>query len=230
MNHFAKRWTSFCVGAACACTLLLTPVGAANQYEAYGQVLKTMGVMTGDEHGDLTLDSGATRVQGLIMLLRLTGQIDAASKYTGSMPFKDVSEHYKPYVAYAYANQITAGMSDTEFGTDLPMNYKMYLSFLMRSLGYTDSGNNKDFTYDGAMDKAVSIGLVKEEERAAVEQADVFDRGTLAYYSFQALFLPMKGQSTTSLIESLTAQGKFSVQSVIQNDLFAAYYNKVLSD
>lgn len=221
-----KKFVSLLLAGSLSLTLL-TGTAAALDGAQCAQALQQCGMLLGDENGDLMLSSGATRAQGLVMLLRLTGQEQEARNCTASIPFRDVPAWVRPYVAYANQKGLTYGVSNTQFGTDLPMSFDMYLAFLLRCLGYSEAAG--DFTYQKVQSFAAAVGLIHEEDDAAGYAAS-FLREDLALYSFRALFLPMKGTPSVSLAEKMAAQGLLDVDTALKNDLFAAYYNKALAD
>ena len=67
-----------------------------------------MGLFLGTDHG-YELDRAATRVEGVVMLIRMLGEEEAALAYTGAQPFRDVPEWASKYVAYAYGMGYTKG-------------------------------------------------------------------------------------------------------------------------
>ncbi len=200
---------------------------AADPFYDYADALNKVGVFKGMDNGAYNLTTPPTRVQGLIMLLRLTGQEGAALAHTGKVVFKDVPAWASPYVSYAYANGITKGMSKTEFGTDIKMNSRMYFTFLLRSLNYNDAAG--DFTYDTSIEKAKVAGIIAPFDERVGDDVS-FLRGHMAYYSFVALFTDLKGKAGVSLIENLEADGKIDPTKGLDSSLFAGYYNKVISD
>ena len=74
------------------------------------------------------LDAGATRMQGLIMLIRLLGEEEAALAYTGPCPFADVSGNSAKYAGYAYSKGYTSGTTPTTFGNG-PLKPNAFLTF-----------------------------------------------------------------------------------------------------
>ena len=63
-------------------------------------------------------------------------------RWDWNTPFTDVADWAKPYVGYAYANGLTAGVSQTRFGSESSVTAAQFLTFVLRALGY-ESG--KDF-------------------------------------------------------------------------------------
>ena len=177
------------------------------RYTRYADALHEMGLFLGTGEG-YELTRAATRVEGIVMLIRLLGEENAALAYTGSHPFRDVPSWAAPYVAYAYEKGYTVGVSSTEFAPNAEIDAAQYLTFLLRALGYDDGAG--DFLWSEAGDKAVAVGLISTAENRNF--ATLFYRDHVAYTSYLALFTPLKDAGTT-LIEKLLASGAVSEQA-----------------
>ena len=163
----------------------------------------------GTPHFDL--DKPATRMQGLVMLIRLLGEEEAALSYTGKCPFKDLSGQYAQYAAYAYSKGYTTGVSKNTFGEG-PLTANAFITFTLRALGYDD--RNGDFKYSEAYKMAENIGMI--QKGAYADQKKAFLRDDCAYVSFRALDMIMKNENTY-LIESLAEKG------VVEVDMISIY-------
>ena len=78
----------------------LAPVLAAPDYQSDGQVLKELGVLTGDEDGDLMLDDNFKRQDMVVMISRLYKEENKAKSYIGKNIFKDLNADTKFYIPY----------------------------------------------------------------------------------------------------------------------------------
>lgn len=184
--------------AICASLFAGVTVSAAGytpKYTAAAETLYEFGLFKGvgkDASGNpnFALEQKATRLQGLVMLLRLLGKEEAALAYTGSNPFTDVPDWGKPYVGYAYENKLTKGTSATTFTPDGELLGKAYLTFVLRALGYDDAAG--DFTYNDALTKAKELSLITGDAyNGAIYRDDC------AYVSLKALTTVMKGGEQT---------------------------------
>ena len=140
----------------------------ASEHDSYADALYSLGLFKGvgtDSEGDpiFALDESATRLQSLVMLIRLLGEEEAALSCTETHPFADVPVgHWAySYVAYGYAKQYTSGSGANSFSPDLPATANMYLTYLLRALGYDDAAG--DFSYEDAIAKAESVKLIPED-------------------------------------------------------------------
>jgi hypothetical protein len=72
------------------------------------------------------------------MLIRAMGKESEALGGSWSHPFTDVDSWADKYVGYGYEKGLTKGVSATQFGTG-NADSDMYLTFMLRALGYDDS-------------------------------------------------------------------------------------------
>ena len=165
--------------------------------------LKAMGLFKGVSDTDFALDRAPTRAEALVMLLRLMGVAQEAAQYTGSHPFTDTADcaWADPYIAYAWDKGITKGYGTTFGGSD-NADGRMYFTFVLRALGYSDADG--DFSYSNPYTLARSIGIFPEGT-----YADNFMRGDVVLVSYAALTAKCKGSERT-LAESLMAVGALS--------------------
>ena len=95
------------------------PVFAAkSEAQEAAQTLHDLGLFKGtgtDVSGNpiFDLNRAPTRAEAVTMLVRLLGKEDEALAGDWNTPFTDVADWAKPYVGYAYANGLTAGVSQT---------------------------------------------------------------------------------------------------------------------
>ena len=88
----------------------------AVDYNAMAGALKTMHLFKGSftGYGDgYDLEVAPTRLQALIMFIRVLGEEEAALAYIGSTPFQDIAagSQAETYVGYAYSKGYTNGLS-----------------------------------------------------------------------------------------------------------------------
>ena len=179
-------------------------------YNALADALHTMGLFAGSTtpYGSgYDLERPPTRTEGLIMLLRLLGEEQAAREYSGSnVTFLDVPKWARPYVSYAYSKGYTVGQMVTAegvtFGASDTMAPRDYVTFLLRALGYAEG---TDFSWKAAIDDGVTLGLLSEGERTLLSEHP-FLRAQVVYLSYFALSSELAG-GERSLVERLTASG-----------------------
>lgn len=190
----------------------LSTVSLANEagnYVAEAQQLKILGVFQGTSNG-FELTRQPTRLEGLIMLIRLLGvETQAKAMSSDECVFTDVSSGGKGYVNYAYKNGLTNGIGNHLFGSSNKVNALSYTTFLLRALGYSDS--NGDFTYNQSIEFAKTIGLYSAADVSELTAA-TFLRDHVAKTSMLALGTNVKAGNET-LLQKLVNVGAVSEDS-----------------
>lgn len=179
-------------------------------YNAMAQALKALhlfrGSLTGYGSG-FDLEASPTRLQALIMFIRLLGEEDTALAWTGTTPFSDVASGTDAarYVGYAYSKGYTNGYTPTTFAPSRKVNAYQYTEFVLRALGYSSSSNTD---LSDTLSRAVNCGVLTAGEQAMLAQ-DPFLRAELVYVSYYTLDATLANGNQT-LKQSLCAQGVFS--------------------
>jgi len=207
-----KKLVSLLLCAIMMASMIVIPAQAAYtpQHTAQAETLYELGLFRGtgtnpDGTPIYALENTATRMQGLIMLIRLLGEEEAALAYEGPCPFTDVSGNSAKYAAYAYSKGYTTGTTATTFGNG-PLKANAFLTFVLRALGYNDKAG--DFTYGTAFLKAAEIGLIAGGE--CTNQSAGIYRDVCAQVSHNALVTNVKGGGTLvdKLIDAGAVDGK----------------------
>jgi hypothetical protein len=175
------------------------------KYDEYAEKLATIGVFKGTGNG-FELDRAPTRLEGLVMLIRLLGKEDEAineSLTESNSYFSDAPTWGIPYTNYAYKHGLSMGIGNGLFGVEQPLVAKAYYTFVLRALGYDDSSG--DFNYNDAIDYALSQGVVSQELYTDIMEQE-FTRDYVAKVSYDALYCFVKG-SNTKLIDTLVQSG-----------------------
>lgn len=180
---------------------------SAVDYPAMASSLKTLGLFRGSDtaYGEgFDLEKAPTRMEALIMLIRLLGEEDAALRCTASHPFTDVPAWANAYAAYAYSMGYSNGMSAAVFGTTVAASAEMYTEFLLRALHYSSVAQT-DIT--DAPERAYSAGVLTAGEVTAL-RTDTFLRADVVYLSYYALETNVSGGGALS--DTLIARGIFT--------------------
>lgn len=182
---------------------MLAATAFAVDYTRSADALKDLGLFKGSDKG-YELDRAPTRLEAGVMLVRLLGQEDnakaLAANYTA--PFTDVKPWAYGYVQYLYDNGLSKGQGGGLFGSDNPCTAQQYATFLLRALGYADSGNTPDFNYANAISYATLKGVVDDLNC----DSSNFLRGHMAAMGYTALSAaPKTGEA--NLLTKLTASG-----------------------
>jgi hypothetical protein len=152
--------------------------------------LNAWGLFRGVSDSDFDLYRKPTRTEALIMLIRAEGEESAALAGSWEHPFTDVPAWADAYVGYGYETGLTKGVSDTLFGAAAAAGADMYLTFMLRALGYDDDAG--DFSWDSPYALATELGLLT----GSVDTRN-FWRRDMVIVSFHALECARKGSSQT---------------------------------
>ena len=116
-----------------------TDVADTDNVEAI-EVLKSVGIMVGDESGDFNPDQNVTRNEMAVVMSNLMAYNVAT--YANTSPFTDVPSWAEPYVAACWTNGITAGYSDTTYGGSDTVTTAQAALMVMKALGYFQYGSD----------------------------------------------------------------------------------------
>ncbi len=165
--------------------------------------LRQLGLFSGVSETNFDLERAPTKIEAMVMLIRILGKEEFLSKIGSWHPFTDVPAWANRYIAYAYSWKLANGVSPTQFGTEA-VNAGTYLTFVLRALGYSDT-NGEDFTWDNPYDLAKSVGILP-----TFIDTENFWRADIVTISYAALNAKLKNENR-SLAEKLIEAGIFTV-------------------
>lgn len=178
------------------------------QYTADAEKLYELGLFKGsgndaDGNPNFKLSSKCTRLEALVILIRLLGLEDEALATTAENPFTDMQNSWgKKYVAYAYSIGLTNGIGNNRFGTGRSTPTQ-FATFILRALGYSDAKGG-DFKFSEAIDKARELDLIPET--MFTDDSDTLLRDACVNICFNALTTNLKDSDQT-LAEKLVEEG-----------------------
>ncbi len=152
--------------------------------------LYTLGLLAGkgtlaDGSINFDLSSNLTRAESITQVVRFLGAEKDATANTNTHPFTDLLTWAVPYISYAYANGITAGVSATKFDCNSAMSDYAFLTAILRVLGYKDAEG--DFSWNTPYALAKTVGLIENETPDTN-----FTRGDAFVICFNALTATVK--------------------------------------
>ncbi len=168
--------------------------------------LHALGLLAGvgnnaDGSVNFATEGSLTRAQSITQVVRFLGAEKDATTTTNAHPFTDLAAWAVPYISYAYANGITAGVSATKFDGDSAMSDFAFLTAILRVLGYKDSEG--DFVWNNPYALAKSAGLINSETPDTA-----FTRGDAFVICYNALTAKVK--SGDDVATQLMAKGLFT--------------------
>ncbi|MCQ2405874.1 MAG: MBL fold metallo-hydrolase [Oscillospiraceae bacterium] len=164
--------------------------------------LKELGLFKGVSDTSFELNRAPTRIEALVMLIRVLGKEQEALEGDFEHPFTDVPSWADAYIGYAFQNNLTNGVSDTLFGNS-SASAATYLTFVLRALGYSDK-QSEDFFWDNPYSLAEEVGILPN----TVDREN-FLRADVVTISYAALSAKMKG-TADALAEKLISCNVFT--------------------
>ena len=178
-------------------------------YNAMAQSLKFLSLFRGTDNAfgeGFDLENEPTRIEALIMLIRLLGEEKEALACTGTHPFTDVPEWCNSYVAYAYEKGYSNGVGGDQFGTYIKASAVMYMEFVLRALGYSSTATTD---ISDSLGRAQRAGVIRTREQDMLGETQ-FLRADVVYLSYYALDVPVNN-SYRALYQRLIAAGLFNM-------------------
>lgn len=196
---------------------LYSPYVSVEQANEEAAALNKLGLFLGTGNG-FALEEVPTRLQGLVMLVRILGEEDKAKACDYTHPFRDVPAWGDRYVAWAYNRGYTNGTSKTTFTPNAPITAQQYLAFILRAMNYAD-----EVTYQSTIADAHRLGIIPSNEYNDLKAT--FVRADIVHITYSALRATEKTSGKPFYI-CLIAKG--AVDEDIAKSIFEAesYPNK----
>jgi len=167
-----KKSLSLLVAIAMVFSMFATVVSAATASEA-GAKLQSLGVIKGDQSGNLMEDATWKKQDIAVLLARLSGVEAAAQATAKSHTFADVpAGYYDGFLSWAAEKQYLTGVSATTFGFGGTLTNQEFYAVVLRTLGVDTAGDN----YAKTMELAAAAGLVAADVdgKAEAKRGDTY--------------------------------------------------------
>ena len=139
----------------------VVPALAAEEDSPVLRTVKALGIMVGDEKGNLNLDNGVTRAQFAKMLVAASKYRDSVSPDgTGYALYRDVkNDHWaSEYIRIAAQEGWMTGYTDSTFRPENTITLEEVCASTLRLLGYSGGDLAGSFPY-AHLSKASALGL-----------------------------------------------------------------------
>lgn len=136
--------------------------------------LKNLGLISGNNQGDLELDRAPTIYEVAIMLVRMMGEEEMALSHKYEHPYENVPSWASCYVGYLYKKNIISNDDIKLFASEESLNAPEFVELLLKVVRREERGNNY-VEYD-SLERAYSLRLIDIElfEKLSAEK---FTRG-----------------------------------------------------
>ena len=233
-----KRALSLALSATMLSGMMVMGAGAqsyadvtSSHHEEAIAVMQAVGVMIGDENGNFNPDKMVTRAEMATVMANLLG-LKAEDFKTASIPFTDVPEWARPYVAACYASGVTSGTSATTYGSNDPVTAVQASLMLMKALGYFQY--QSDFGGDwqiATIKQASSIDLFNGINTGANDALSRDNVAQLALNALEATMVQPTKNGSTIIVGDITITGDVEYKDVTSSaDYAKAMADKVLDD
>lgn len=179
--------------AGCMLLTCAPVLGAWENEEDISILLSELGIMQGDEDGNLRLDDSITRAEFSKVVIASSSYKDSVAAGSQVSPFKDVpASHWAaPYIQLAVKNGFCKGYLDATFHPDNTILFEEAITMLLQVLGYTQEDFGNSWPY-GQLGIARRIGLCDDLN---LEIGDTLTRRDVMRLCYHLLTTPPKGGS-----------------------------------
>ncbi len=187
------------------------------------RLLGVLGIMNGDQNGELFLEREVTRAEFSKMLVKASSYKDSVSTAAIATGFSDVSaEHWAaPYIRIAAANKWIYGYSDGRFAPSDNIRLEEAATMLLRVLGYSSADITGVYP-SGQIALYESLGL---DNGIKLKTGNTVTRGDCVNLFVNLLNAKSKsGQIyAQTLGYSLNTDGKIDINKTISDELDGPY-------
>ena len=241
-----KRLTATALGVLLALTLF--PAGAlAASGDTRLETIRALGIMAGDESGNMNLSSAVTRAEFVKMMAAASVYRDSVGEGYGASLFQDVkSSHWASgYIKLAVEQEWMTGYVDGTFRPDNTITLEEGCTALLRLLGYGSDSLSGSYP-TAQLSKAKAVGLLTDLSLSQGETLSRQDCVTLFYNlltaenSAGAVYGTVLGYTVTngevdySALVTADTKGPYVAESgtldlPFSTDSVTVYYNGSLS-
>lgn len=220
MKRIIALWLVCCLLLGC-----LPAASAAGTEETADAVsmVQALGILIGDENGNLNLDANVTRAQFAKMLVAASSYKDTVGGSSGYSLFKDVkSSHWAvEYIKVAVENGWFYGYSDGTFRPDQSIKLEEAAAVALRLLGYTSEDLAGSYP-TAQLSKFEALGL---HDGFSTSQGQYMSRSDCAYlfYNLMAANTKENVVYATTLGYTLDSTGHVDYSSLVADGTKGPY-------
>lgn len=213
----------------CICLLLggvIPAYGTADGKTVQQNTVIALGIMTGDENGNLNLTNNVTRAEFAKMLVKASVYRDSVQEGSGSSPFKDVKyTHWaSDYIKTAVDAKWMVGYVDGTFRPGNMITFEEAASASLKLLGYESS--DLSGTYPSA--QISKFNALKLGAGISPSQGQALTRNECTYIFYNLMGATDKNGSAygVSLGYTMNSAGEIDYEELIKTDIEGPYILK----
>lgn len=213
-----KRVFAWALALCLTAGLLVVPARAADSATIQATI-QALGIMTGDENGNMNLSAPVTRAQFAKMMVMASSYRDTVGESGGMSVFSDVKSSYwgAEYIRIAVEQGWVQGYSDGTFRPDKTITTEEAATALLRMLGYISE--DLAGTYPQAqLSKYRALGL-GDGVSAGQGQALTREEVMVIFYNLMTAKTKAGSVYATTIGYSLTASGELDYTALVEENL-----------
>lgn len=218
----SKRVLSALLALCLLCTLAVVPAAAADS-SGVEETIKALGIMTGDENGNMNLNNNVTRAEFAKMLTAASVYHDTiGTNGAGYSLFSDVkSSHWaSEYIKLAVEQGWMMGYTDGSFRPEQTITLEEACTTILRLLGY-DSSTLAGSYPTAQLNKASALGL---RDQITLSQGQTITRRDCMYLFYNALTAQTSdGKVYATTIGYSVTNGQVDYASVVSQSVSGPY-------
>ncbi len=182
MKKIVSALLSFAIIFSLVSAAPAASAAGSSSRETVEQTIRALGIIVGDENGNMNLGSYVTRAEFAKMMVAASVYKDSVGSGSGFSLFKDVKQgHWAvEYIKVAVSNGWFVGYSDGSFRPDNNITLEEAATSLLRLLGFTSSDIVGAFPY-AQLSKFNALGLNQNLSRSQGELITRDDCMTIFY-------------------------------------------------
>lgn len=167
---------------------------------------------------DFGLSKNITRIEGVVLLVKLLGKESIVLKSNYSCPFTDVSVSYRPYIGYLYQIGLIDYKKGQKFGQGVYMNSSEFVAYMLNALGY--SKKQGDFNPLYSLNKAVSLGIISSSYCNSLKNSKYLLKDDAAAIIYNLLSIKTKNTDKTLTAKLVEDEGTVNINNAIKYKLY----------
>ena len=219
-----KKATSILLALCLAIGLAMpTAQAASSSTTSAQQIVQALGIITGDESGNLNLGNYVTRAEFAKMMIAASTYKDTISSNAKSSPFKDVKyTHWAAsYVQAAVTAGWLTGYTDGTYKPDNNVKLEEAVSAVLKMLGYSSSDFTGSFP-EAQLAKYSALGL---NDNISKTQGQLLTRQDCINLFYNLMSTKTKSASyyATTLGYTVTSSGELDYSSLVLANMSGPY-------
>ncbi len=216
-----KRITIFCL--ILTMTLQVIAFADTNNQQLVENTIKILGIMTGDEKGNMNLEQNVSREQFTKMIIMSSSYKNSVDKDSNYSVFKDVKRDRwsAPFVKLAVDMKLFTGYIDGTFKPENKISLEEAATVALRLLGYENSDFNGTYP-TSQLAKYKSLGLDKNIDKVKGQYLSRKDCVNL-FYNLMNTKTKNGLVYAASLGYALSSNGEIDYSALLNKELSQAY-------